>query len=91
MKKALSITLLFLLTACAGTNFNWDNARKIKQGMTEQELVALMGKPYMVKSANGELTYIWSHANMLDGKVRTVSTVLIDGKVKEAPQIPDSF
>ena len=43
--KKLFLTALFsvLLVGCAGTNFNWDNARQIKQGMNEKEAVALMG------------------------------------------------
>lgn len=90
MKKTISLLSIVLLTACAGTNFEWDNARQIKAGMTEQEVTNIMGAPYLVRSESGKLTWVWSYANTFDG-VKTVSVIFVDGKVTEPPPIPASF
>ena len=78
------IAACLTLSGCAGTNFEWDNARQIKAGMTEQEVTNLMGAPYLVRSESGKLTWVWSYANTFDG-VKTVSVVFVDGKVTEPP------
>ena len=93
MRTSRFITIAALalaLTACAGTNFKWDDARQIKAGMTEQEVTALMGPPYLVKSEGGRLIWVWSHGNALGGS-RSISVVFVDGKVIAPPPIPDSF
>jgi outer membrane protein assembly factor BamE (lipoprotein component of BamABCDE complex) len=52
MHRALLSSLFAIaLTACAGTYFRWEDARKIQQGMTEQQVLALMGNPAAVASA----------------------------------------
>lgn len=78
------------MSACAGTNFDWDSAREIKAGMTEEQVSTLMGPPYLVKSTPDGLTWVWSYANSFSG-VRTVSVVFKDGLVVAAPEIPASF
>lgn len=53
MKKlALIFAALVLLAGCAtaGRQVNWDKARQVKVGMSEPEVTALMGSPYMVSS-----------------------------------------
>lgn len=90
MLRAILLALTLTVSACAGTNFNWDTARQIKPGMTEQEVTALMGRPYLVKSAGSQVTWVWSHANAL-GASKAVSVVFVDGKVSDAPAIPESF
>lgn len=92
MKTATIIiaVLALTLTACAGTAFNWDSARQIKAGMNEHEVTALMGDPYLVKSQNGAITWVWSYADAFAG-AKSVSVVFVDGKVAEPPPIPTSF
>ena len=91
MKRlAIAILLTGLLVGCAGTSFDWSQVRQIKQGMTEAEVVAIMGAPYLVKSTADGLVWVWSYAGSFSG-VRTVSVVLRDGKVAAAPVIPESF
>ncbi len=90
MKRLAATLLAILLTACAGTPFEWDNARQIKTGMTEQEVTALLGQPYMVKSQGQTLTWVWSYADTFSG-ARSVAIVFKDGKVTEPPPIPASF
>jgi len=90
INRILIAATALAMSACAGTNFKWDDARQIRTGMTEQEVTALMGQPYLVKSEGSKLTWVWSHANAL-GASKAVSVVFVDGKVAEQPAIPDSF
>jgi len=50
MKALLSACLLVLLMACS--KVNQENFAKIQDGMTEQEVVSLLGKPTESSSVN---------------------------------------
>jgi len=83
--------LALVLSGCAGTSFSYDEARKVKVGMTEDEVTQIMGPPYSVVSrADGQM-WIWSHANGMTGASRVISFRMLDGKVVEVPPIPASF
>ena len=96
MKKVYALLLTsLLLTACAtaGTKFDFSQARQIGVGMTEQEVVQLMGKPMSVTARGQNQVWVWSYAKAgafsVDSK--SVSVIFQDGRVVEAPTIPDSF
>lgn len=91
MKLSIVAVSLALLMGCAGTNFSYDKARQVKVGMTEAELVALMGRPYSVMSRDGSQLWVWSHANGFSGSSRAISFELRDGRVASVPDIPSSF
>ena len=91
MKNLILATVVTVLAGCACTNFSWDNARQVKQGMNEQQVLTLLGKPNLTKSSPEGLVYVWSFANGLTGSVRTVSVVMKDGVVVSAPVVPDNF
>lgn len=92
MRKTIITGMLALAIAgCAGTNFSYDNARRIKIGMTEAEVIQIMGQPYSVVSTADGQSWIWSHANGFSGSSRTISFRLVDGRVTEVPNIPASF
>lgn len=78
--------LLLSLTGCAGTSFEWDNARQVKIGTTEAELTALLGKPYLVKTQGDAQVWVWSYASGISG-TRVVSFSLKDGKVTAVPNL----
>lgn len=88
--KALLISLV-LLAGCAGTNFSYDQARKVQVGMSEREVVSIMGKPYSVISRPDGQVWVWSYANGMSGRSRAVSFILKDGVVVKIPSIPESF
>lgn len=88
--KAVLITLI-LLAGCAGTNFSYDQARKVQVGMSERDVVSIMGKPYSVVSRPDGQVWVWSYANGLSGRTRAVSFILKDGAVVKTPSIPESF
>nr|WP_286948254.1 outer membrane protein assembly factor BamE [Pseudomonas sp. UBA6718] len=92
MHKAIAAGLLmFAIAGCAGTNFSYDNARRVKVGMTEAEVTQLMGQPYSVVSTPGGQMWVWSHANGFSGSSRSISFKFDQGRVTEVPSIPASF
>lgn len=68
------------LAACAGTPFEWDEAAKIHDGMTEDQIVSVLGKPY-ARSQQGAITVLtYSYASGFGG-ARAVSYRLVNGRV----------
>jgi outer membrane protein assembly factor BamE (lipoprotein component of BamABCDE complex) len=94
MKKTASILAgLVLLAGCAtaGREVDWDKARQVKIGMTESEVTALMGSPYMVSSRDGGQRWIWTYVNGFTGASSTMTVDWKDGKVVSVPAIPASY
>lgn len=94
MRVLKSISILVFaaaLSACAGTKFSYEQARRVQVGMSEQEVVSIMGKPYSVVSRPEGQVWVWSYANGMSGRSRAVSFIMKDGKVAQAPSIPESF
>jgi hypothetical protein len=86
MRAPLVVALTLLLAGCAGTPFDWDRAKLVRVGTTQAELLAMLGKPYMVKTqATGDQVWIWSYTG-LDG-TKLVSYGLKDGHVTVVPTI----
>lgn len=86
-----AVAALIWLAGCAGTDFEWDAARKLKVGMTSSEVEKLIGPPNSVKSTPNGMLWVWVHVNTFAGTSRTLSVPFKDGKVAEVPQIPESF
>lgn len=81
-----------VLSACTtiGTDFDPDQARKIRRGMTRSEVVAIMGSPPSeVEGTNDwRLTWIWQESDVVSFGARTKRvTVTFDerGRVDNAP------
>lgn len=91
MRALIAASLIALLAGCAGTNFSYDNARKVQVGMTEAEVTRLMGPPYSVAARGDEEMWVWSRANGFTGTSKAISFKMKDGVVVEVPPIPDSF
>jgi outer membrane protein assembly factor BamE (lipoprotein component of BamABCDE complex) len=94
MKKiAFILAALVLLAGCAtaGREVNWNRARQVKVGMSEPEVTALMGAPYMVSSRDGGQRWIWTYVNGFTGASSTMTVDWKDGKVVSVPSIPASF
>ncbi|MCX2546497.1 hypothetical protein [Pseudomonas sp. COW5] len=91
IKRAATAVLALALSGCAGTDFTYDEARKVKAGMTEDEVTQIMGPPYSVVSRSEGQMWVWSHANGMTDASRVISFKMVDGKVAEVPTIPASF
>ena len=91
MRTIIAIALLAaVLSGCAGTQFSYDKARTVEVGMSEYEVLHIMGRPYSVVTRGDEQMWVWSHATAWGG-ARAVSFKMKDGKVIETPSIPQSF
>lgn len=90
MKHLIILSIVAVLTACAGTPFKWDDARQIKEGMTTNEVTALVGAPNNVTSQGDSLIYVWVYVSSFTGS-RTLSVIFKDGKVTKAPPVPAEF
>ena len=90
MRAVLIIAAAALLVACAGTPFNFQDASKVKIGMTEDQVYELMGNPYSVVSKGDSQMWVWSHATAFGG-AKAVSFEFKDGRVTTVPTIPKSF
>lgn len=88
--RTIVALLGLVLAACAGSDFDWDQARKIKPGMSEPELVSLMGKPHTVSTQGERQVWVWVYVGAFSGS-KSVSAILKDGKVAQAPTIPESY
>jgi hypothetical protein len=91
MRALITASLFVLLAGCAGTNFSFDNAARVKPGMTEAQVTQLMGRPYSVVSRGDSQMWIWSHANGFSGSSKTISFEMSEGRVVSVPVIPSSF
>lgn len=80
-----------ILTSCAGTRFQWEQAERVHLGMSAAEVRALMGEPYMVVTIpNGE-RWVWSYADvMFSGNVRTFRIDIRNDVVASVPTIPSN-
>ena len=56
--------LLMILVACGtGTPFSWDDTAKVKPGMTETEVIRIMGRPFSRSESGTESTLIWNYSS----------------------------
>lgn len=93
MKKIAAVLCFLLLSGCAGSGrINWNNARQLKQGMSEQDVMKLIGKPYSVSSkSDGTQLWVWVHANGLTGASQSIAIPMKEGRMASDLKIPDSF
>lgn len=93
MKYIIALFAAILLSGCAGNKINWDHARQVKEGMTQEEVVGLMGAPRAVSARNdGTQRYIWVYVNVMTGTTQSASLDFSkDGKALKGFNVPPSF
>lgn len=91
MNRFIIIACTLILSACAGTPFKWNDARQIREGMSTQDVTALIGPPHTVSARDGIVRYVWVEVSMLDYSTKSLSIDFRDGKVVKAPPIPAEF
>jgi guanyl-specific ribonuclease Sa len=47
----------------SGTPFRWEDADKVQNGMTEAEVVAILGKPYSRRESGDDAILVWSYTS----------------------------
>lgn len=84
--RALCVALALMLCACAGANFDWEDTERITPGMTEAEVVSILGRPYS-RAQEGRVTVLtWSYAGAFGGG-RAVAFRLVDGRVVGSSEV----
>lgn len=95
MKKFFAIVAALVLTACAGSgSIKWNEAKKLKVGMTEKEVSELLGRPYQAQVVGNDGTYrwVWVDVNLMrGGGAEKMTAELKNGVVVSVPVIPESF
>lgn len=91
MRFFIAIAIALLLSGCVGTPFNWNDARRLKPGMTTQEVKAIMGAPHTIKSEGDIVRYVWVEVSMLDYSSKTLAIDFRNNKAIKVPTIPDDF
>lgn len=95
MKKLIAVLAISLLAACAGSgSIKWNEARKLKPGMTEKEVSELMGRPYQAQVVGNDGTYrwVWVDVNLMrGGGPEKMTAEFKNGVVVSVPVIPESF
>lgn len=91
MNQCAALALALALAGCAnaGTAFEWKNAKQVAIGMTEAEVVGLMGKPTSVVT-RGDLqmwSWVYVQGSIFGSKSQTVTFPLKDGRVSAVPNL----
>ena len=91
--RSLWVALLSaaLCAACAGSGFEWDKARQIQPGMTEEQVTALMGPANDVRTQTYGVAWTWAYINPREGSARAVSVTFRDGLVVYGAGVPETF
>jgi outer membrane protein assembly factor BamE (lipoprotein component of BamABCDE complex) len=84
------VVLCLVLIGCMGSYFKFDQVRQVTTGMTEDEVVKIMGKPMMVTASEGQVKWIYAYGTGL-GTGASCSFVFSNKVVVSTPQVPDSF
>ncbi len=84
MIRRAALGLLLLLAGCAGTPFRWQDVDRVHDGMTEREVVAILGPPDSRSQHGNRLALGWAHVNPITTRIRSVGFALVDGRVAGA-------
>lgn len=69
------------IAACAGTNFSAEDVAKVHNGMTEAEVIAILGKPYARSTINTDAAILtWTYAQAFGG-AKSATFRFVNGKV----------
>lgn len=93
MRRALSLGASFslVLAGCVsvGTNYDPNRVGLLQPGMTQAQVVALLGRPNGVATnANGQQVLVWMHStgSMFGASARSLTLVFgPDGLLQQAP------
>jgi outer membrane protein assembly factor BamE (lipoprotein component of BamABCDE complex) len=81
IRTTLALAGALALAGCAGTNFKAEDTAKIHNGMTEAEVVAILGKPYGRSQVGTDtLVLTWTYATAFGG-AKSATYRFVDGKV----------
>ena len=89
--KIIIAALCLCLGGCYGTRFSYDEARQVQVGMTDEQVIDIMGNPYQIRSQlNGE-QWLYHYVNGFTMGSKSVSFWIKDGKVTVIPNISNAL
>lgn len=91
MIRTLILTAAIMLFAgCAGTNFNYSDARLVQAGMTTAEVVKIMkAEPNVTEVKGNETHFVWAYGNLAGVAKQVRVRFDASGKVIAPPVIPN--
>lgn len=82
-----AVAIVIALAGCAGTNYTADQVAQVRNGMTEAEVIAILGQPYQRIQMDGKTAILtWSHATAFGG-AKAASFRFQDGRVASSTTI----
>ena len=81
------VTLTLALAACAVARPQWEDAAKVRNGMSEAEVMTILGTPFERAQSGNIATLTWN-VDISFGGTRTVAFRLLNGRVVE--RVPSS-
>lgn len=76
---------------CTGSDFQWRQASQLRPGLTQDQVESLMGRPTDVRARDQGAVWTWTYLSPAGGEARSVSVVMRDGRVVDAPVVPQTF
>jgi outer membrane protein assembly factor BamE (lipoprotein component of BamABCDE complex) len=89
MKKILVFLFAVGLSGCmSASQTDWARAKQIRIGSTEAEVVALIGKPDILKTNGPDQTWVYRSNSYATSEIQVAAYGLRDGVVTIVPVIP---
>jgi outer membrane protein assembly factor BamE (lipoprotein component of BamABCDE complex) len=80
--RVLAVSLIAgLVVGCAGTPFQREDTQKVRSGMTEAEVVSILGNPYSRSQSGDRSVLTWSYADAFGTPAKAVSYTFRGGRV----------
>jgi hypothetical protein len=80
--RLATVTAALALAACAAAGPQWEDAARVRRGMSESEVTAILGTPFARAQSGNVATLTWN-VDISFGGARTVAFRLLNGKVVE--------
>lgn len=82
MNRPIAIAIAATLTACAsvGNDFSWQDANSIRNGMTREQVIAILGEPNSIEDNAHVMIWSYAHVNMFSGTNSKAVKFLFDDK-----------
>jgi len=93
MRLVVFALALVIAAGCAtgGRYFNWQQVQQLRPGMTERQVISIMGSPYSTAVRDDEdiFTWVWVVVGPVGVDTsRSVALKFRDGRLEAVPRIP---
>jgi outer membrane protein assembly factor BamE (lipoprotein component of BamABCDE complex) len=87
----ITMSIVLLLGCSAGKHIEMSNIQSISIGMTEDQVIGIMGTPVAseIIGKNGEKALTWGYLETFTMTHEIYIVIVKDGKIIKAPKYPD--